>query len=65
MKTYTFALTDDEARELDANIDLLIYAYPDLMHETAVIAIMRMGSEEIMRRLKRMDSTRSAAHGNH
>lgn len=64
MKTYAFSLTDDEASELDANISLLVYAYHDLTPETAVIAILRMGSEEILRRLKRMETTGSASHAN-
>jgi hypothetical protein len=59
MKTYAFALTEDEASELDANVELLRYAFPDLTPETAIIAILRMGTEDILRKLKKME----AAHG--
>lgn len=60
MKTFSFSLTDAEAQAMEANIDLLIYEFPDLTRETALIAVMRMGSEEILRRIKTME----AAHGN-
>lgn len=54
MKTYTFAIPDAEAEALDANINCMRYAFPDMSDEDAVIAIVRMGSETILQRLKKM-----------
>lgn len=60
MKTYIFALPDEEAEFLDANIQLLRYAYADLTDQDALIAILRVGSEDIARRIERLEASHAA-----
>ena len=54
MKSFTFSLPDQEAEALDANIALLRYAYPDLTDQDALVAIIRIGTEQIARRLEKL-----------
>lgn len=51
MRTFSFTLPDDEAMVLDETIKTLRYAYPDLNDNDAMVALTRMGWEEILRRL--------------
>lgn len=55
MKTFTFTLPDNEAEILAETINTLRYAYADLSHEDAIKVLMRLGWEEILRRLQRAD----------
>jgi hypothetical protein len=54
MKTYAFALPEAEAECLDANIGLLMYAFPDLTEHDALIALVRRGSEDVQHRIEQM-----------
>ena len=60
MKTYIFALPEQEAEFLDANVQLLCYAYPDLTKQDALIAILRIGSEDIARRIERLEASHAS-----
>ena len=61
MKTFTFALPDQEAEHLDANIALLRWAYPDLTDQDAIVAIVRIGAEQIARRLEKLEAMNGRA----
>lgn len=61
MKNYTFALPDEEAAALDANIELMIYAFPDMGREDALSALLRIGTEEVGKRLERMMTVKQRA----
>jgi len=62
MKTFTFTLPDDEAAVLNETILTLRYAYPDLSREDAIKVLVRMGWEDVVRRIKRMTDAREHNH---
>jgi hypothetical protein len=55
-KAYGFTLPADEAALLDENIALMRYAFPELSEEDALVAILRRGSEDIAKKLERLEA---------
>jgi len=51
MKTFSFMLPDDEALTLDEAVATLMGNFPDLTRDDALKALVRIGFEEMPRRL--------------
>lgn len=56
MKSYAFALPDDEAAALDLTILQMTRLYPDLNPDDALIAILRLGWDQARHKMRQTEA---------